>query len=289
MTNLGDPYIRARFHAALEPLTQPMASAVRVRSAAWRPARTLVSLVAVAASAALLAVAFGFHPGQSNSGAAGSGAGSSGAAGTGPAMPRSGTAASSPVPVDLSGARAAAVAFFDPSQPQCWKDPVLQPGGEGLHGIWPADTFARCPLTSRLGSYLRDHEGLYMDGSLLTEYRAPTAQPGAPSSPPAPYGLHVSHFTVTVGAPIATPTGATVKVRASDGTVSYENDANLVQTSGGWLIDDILIYGRNMPYPVGHAPHPGMVYFMPDADGFAVSLYNPCTTPTAASPQTSGC
>jgi hypothetical protein len=101
------------------------------------------------------------------------------------------------------------------------------------------------------------------------------------------------HYAVSVGTPTATSTGATVKVFAYGQTETYENDAILVHTSAGWRIDDILIYGRNVPYPSGHEPDPGAappwLYFRPEADGFPVSLYNPCTAPTATAPSTQGC
>lgn len=209
----------------------------------------------------------------------------SGAGGGAPVQQMTATAS----PVDLSGARAATAALFDPSLPQCWKAPAVK--GEP----WPADSFAGCPVTSRLGNHLRDYEGFYTEGSILTEYHVPPLPSGVSSQPfPSPGGQSPTHFTptphftITVGAPIATSTGATVKVLASDAKDSYENDAILVHTASGWLIDDILIHGRNVLWGAG-APHSGWMYFMPQASGFPVSLYNPCTIWPGEAPPGKGC
>lgn len=213
-----------------------------------------------------------------------------GTAGSGPALPVTATAS----PVDVSGARAVTAAFFDPSRPQCWKNSAVK----GMAP--PIDMFAHCPLTARLAIRLRAG-GM----ALITAFRTPPPQPGAPAAPePSPLsgGWAMPQYTITVGAATASSTGAEVKVIAVErdtrngqpyGRVqTYENDALLIHTSAGWLIDDILIYGRNVQYPSGHAPDPGAVppwqYFMPDAAGFPVSVYNPCTTPTATAP-THGC
>lgn len=145
----------------------------------------------------------------------------------------------------------------------------------------PVDSYARCPVTSRLGNYLRAEYGVL---GTIANLRSPAPQPGLPAHalPSSKAGWVAPHYVVTVGAPIATSTGATVKVLATDATDTFANDAILVHTSAGWLIDDILIYGRNIPYPSGHEPDPGAVppwvYFMPEASGFPVSVYNPCTT-----------
>lgn len=210
--------------------------------------------------------------------------------GTGPAQQMTATAS----PVNYSDARAAAAALFDPSLPQCWKDAVVK-------GIAPpVDAYAGCPLTPRLASHLRAEYGVL---SLITAFRTPAPGPGKAAFPVPPSGGSVPHYTISVGEPTATSTGATVKVLAEErdtlngrpygAAQTYENDAILIHTAAGWLIDDILIYGRNVPLPAGHVPDPGAVppllYFTPDASGFPVSVYNPCTAPTVWAPATRGC
>jgi hypothetical protein len=200
-------------------------------------------------------------------------------------------------PVDVSDARAAAAAFFDPSLPQCWKDAAVKGTAP------PIDMYARCPLTSRLASRLRAEYG--GGAGLITAFRTPAPPPAGSAPAPSPLSGSgaVPHYTITIGTATATSTGVEVKVRAVErdtlngqphGQASiYENDAILIHNSAGWLIDDILIHGRNVPYPSGHAPDPGAVppwqYFMPDASGFPVSVYNVCTTPTATAPARHGC
>ncbi len=123
-----------------------------------RAARLGAVTAALATAVALAAVGVASHHTLIRSGGAGTAA---------PAQQMTATAS----PADLSGARAATAAFFDPSLPQCWKQPAVQ-------GAWPADSYARCPLTARLANQLRGHEGLYLNWSFLTEARTPSLPSG---------------------------------------------------------------------------------------------------------------
>ena len=139
---------RARATAVDHPLSAPSGRAARLGAVT----------AALATAVALAAVGVASHHTAVGSGGAGTAV---------PAQQMTATAS----PADLSGARAATAAFFDPSLPQCWKQPAIQ-------GAWPADSYARCPLTARLANQLRSHEGLYMDWSFLTEARSPSLPSG---------------------------------------------------------------------------------------------------------------